>query len=326
MAKIVLGIGTSHTPMLNAPAQVWPRFVERDSKRAHLDRNGQAVTYDELLRQAPADIARQLTSEVFARRHGQATAAVDTLAAAIAQARLDVLIVVGDDQKELFLDDNLPAILLYRGPTIRNVPLRDHPGPDWARAASALYYEATETEFPVHQALAEHLMAQLIEEGFDLASSDRLQPGAGEGHAFAFVRKRLMGATPLPVVPFFLNTYYPPNQPTPARCVQLGAAIARAVAAWPQDQRVGIVGSGGLSHFTIDEDLDARVMDALRRGDMQALASLPRQQLQSGNSEIRNWITMAAAVQHLALDSMVYVPGYRTPAGTGTGMCFAVWR
>ena len=30
MAQIVLGIGTSHTPMLNAPPTDWPRFIERD--------------------------------------------------------------------------------------------------------------------------------------------------------------------------------------------------------------------------------------------------------------------------------------------------------
>ena len=52
-------------------------------------------------------ILKNSVPEVFAQRHGQASAAVDNLAAAIAQARLDVLIVIGDDQKELFQDDNL---------------------------------------------------------------------------------------------------------------------------------------------------------------------------------------------------------------------------
>ncbi len=36
MAKLVLGIGTSHTPMLNAPAEDWPRFIERDTQRTNL--------------------------------------------------------------------------------------------------------------------------------------------------------------------------------------------------------------------------------------------------------------------------------------------------
>ncbi|RYY97874.1 MAG: protocatechuate 3,4-dioxygenase, partial [Comamonadaceae bacterium] len=38
MAKIVLGIGTSHTPMLNAPVGDWARFIERDRVRPHLTR------------------------------------------------------------------------------------------------------------------------------------------------------------------------------------------------------------------------------------------------------------------------------------------------
>ena len=38
MAKLVLGIGTSHTPMLNAPAEDWPRFIDRDGVRDFLDK------------------------------------------------------------------------------------------------------------------------------------------------------------------------------------------------------------------------------------------------------------------------------------------------
>ena len=48
--------------------------------------------------------------------------------------------------------------------------------------------------------------------------------------------------------------------------------------------------------------------------------------LNSGNSEIRNWICMAGATEHLSLRSLDYIPAYRTPAGTGTGLCFGVWE
>ena len=49
MAELVLGIGTSHTPMLNAPPTDWPRFYERDSKRSNLlDTDGRLTTYDVL--------------------------------------------------------------------------------------------------------------------------------------------------------------------------------------------------------------------------------------------------------------------------------------
>jgi 3-O-methylgallate 3,4-dioxygenase len=35
---------------------------------------------------------------------------------------------------------------------------------------------------------------------------------------------------------------------------------------------------------------------------------------------------MAGAIEALPLESLEYIPAYRTPAGTGTGLCFAVWR
>jgi 3-O-methylgallate 3,4-dioxygenase len=75
----------------------------------------------------------------------------------------------------------------------------------------------------------------------------------------------------------------------------------------------------------VDEELDGRVMRALRERDAAALCALPRELLNAGNSEIRNWICMAGATEHLDLHSLAYFPGYRTPAGTGTGLCFGMW-
>jgi 3-O-methylgallate 3,4-dioxygenase len=48
--------------------------------------------------------------------------------------------------------------------------------------------------------------------------------------------------------------------------------------------------------------------------------------LKGGSSEILNWVAVAGAVEHLELGWSDYVPGYRTPAGTGTRMSFAAWR
>lgn len=325
MAKIVLGIGTSHTPMLNTPVEDWSRFIERDRLRPHLTKDGRPVTYEELERLAPPEIAAELTPEVFADKHRRALAQVDRLAQTLRDARLDTLIIVGDDQKELYHDDNMPAILVYRGQTIRNVPQTSHPGPEWARKASARYFEnEVPRDYPVDAPLAEHLIAHLVED-FDLSCANRLADGLGEGHAFGFVHNRLLTGLTLPVVPVFLNTYFPPNQPTPARCYRLGQAIRRAVESLPGNQRVGILASGGLSHFTVDPDLDGRVIAALKARDASALAALPREQLNSGSSEIRNWICMAGAVEQLTLQHIDYIPGYRTPAGTGTGLCFADW-
>ncbi|HET8748472.1 MAG TPA: protocatechuate 3,4-dioxygenase [Ramlibacter sp.] len=311
--------------MLNAPVGDWARFIERDRTRAHLTKEGCPVTYEELERLAPPGVQAELTPEVFADKHQRALAEVERLGAVVRNARLDTLIVVGDDQKELYDDDNMPAILVYRGQTIRNVPLASHPGPDWARAASAKYFERdVPRDYPVDAKLAEHLIAALMED-FDLSCANTLAEGYGEGHAFGFVHNRLLAGMTIPVLPIFLNTYFPPNQPTPGRCYRLGQAIRAAVESFPGDARVGVLASGGLSHFTVDPELDGRVVKALREKDARALAALPREQLNSGSSEIRNWICMAGAVEHLALRHIEYIPAYRTPAGTGTGLCFADW-
>jgi 3-O-methylgallate 3,4-dioxygenase len=134
--------------------------------------------------------------------------------------------------------------------------------------------------------------------------------------------RRLLGPDPLPVVPFVVNAYYPPNQPRPRRCHSLGKAVREAVGSFPSDQRIGILASGGLSHFTIDEALDRGVLNAIRDGDGEALASIPVAKLNSGSSEIRNWIVVAGAAAGLRTKWQAYEPLYRTTAGTGCGMAF----
>jgi catalytic LigB subunit of aromatic ring-opening dioxygenase len=326
MAKLVLGVGTSHTPMLNAPAEDWPRFIDRDGVREFLDKEGEPASYQDLLRRAEPHVAAELTPERLAARHAEAQAGVDRLKEALRRAELDALIVVGDDHKELYRDDNMPALVVYYGKTIRNVPLNGFSGPDWARRATARYYEEkAPKDYPVQSDLALHLINSLVDQEFDPVASDRLPEGKGEGHAFAFVRKRLMEDPELPVVPVLLNTYFPPTQPTPRRCYKLGQAIRAAVESYPGDARIGIVGSGGLSHFVVDEALDRAVIGACRDKDAKALQTLPRKKLNSGSSEIRMWICAAGASEHLDVRWSSYTPGYRTPAGSGTGLGFVYW-
>jgi 3-O-methylgallate 3,4-dioxygenase len=156
-----------------------------------------------------------------------------------------------------------------------------------------------------------------------------LEADQHEGHAYSFVHRWYLkgnGAPMLPVVPIFLNTYNPPNQPVPKRCVRLGAALRELIALYPEDIRVGLLASGGLSHFTVEEDLDRAVVNALRGKDVDFLARLDPRRLKSGSSEIRNWIVLAAAATDLDVRWLSYVPAYRTPALTGIGLCFAAWN
>ena len=224
-------------------------------------------------------------------------------------AKLDALVVIGDDHKELYHDDNMPSILVYRGETIANVPNRTrtpaHIGagpPDWMKRAVARYYEESETRhYPVEAGLANHLIASLIDREFDVAAANALPEGEGEGHAFAFVHRRLMNGVAIPVVPVVLNTYYPPNQPSPRRCYRLGQAIPRRSRATPKAcasaswRRAGSVTSPSTRRSTASSS--ARCARRTRRRSQ----ALPRQQLNSGNSGIRNWICAAGALEHLDL-------------------------
>jgi hypothetical protein len=326
MAQLVLGIGTSHTPMLNAPPEDWPRFYERDSKRTNLlDTEGRLTSYEQQLTQAPPGIMQEISPERMQSRHQAVEGAMARLGGFLREAKLDTLIVVGDDQDELYHHGNMPGMLVYYGETIPNVPLKPVANPDWGWRAAARWYEEKEPrDYPVDAALARHLIDELIDREFDIAASDATSEGEGEGHAIGFVHKRIMQEV-VPIVPICINTYYPPNQPTPRRCYKLGRAIRAAVESYPDDIRVGIVGSGGLSHFVVDEALDSGFIDMMRRKDAAAIQDLPRDKLNSGSSEIRNWICVAGAVEHLSLEWSLYEPGYRTPAGTGTGLGFAFW-
>ena len=120
-----------------------------------------------------------------------------------------------------------------------------------------------------------------------------------------------------------VNTYYPPA-PSAKRCAAFGNTLARVLKRLPGDERVVIVGSGGLSHTKIDEKLDQDFMRALEHNDQDYMAAMPAHLLIEGTSEIRNWIVTAAAANRPG-KMIEYQPLYRTPTGVGCAMGFAYW-
>jgi 3-O-methylgallate 3,4-dioxygenase len=329
MAKIVFAAGTSHTPMLLAANETLPRFAETDQRMKHRDREGRPATYGDLLEMADPRLAGMVAPEHLVARQNIARAAVRHLRGAVGTAQLDALIVFGDDQNESYRDDCRPMFAIYCGDTIRNGNAQHstyNDLPEWYIRNRAAFFEPAEPrDYPVHRTLAVHIAESLADADFDLAISTSLRAGEGEGHAMAYVHRHVMDAAPVPIVPVFLNTYFPPNQPSPRRCYGLGEAVHRAVETLPGDARVGVLASGGLSHFLVDEDLDRAILKALAGKDSGFLQALPRRKLQAGSSEILNWVALAGAAEGIDLNWFEYVPGYRTPAGTGTGMSFATW-
>jgi 3-O-methylgallate 3,4-dioxygenase len=331
MARLVAAFGSSHSIMLAAELEDWlSGFRRTDPRLPYFDREGNPRSYAEVLASAPADAGALVTPEAITRRFQAVQKDILRLKSEIAAAKLDALVICGDDQYELFHDRHMPSIGIYYGETIRNRVREGAASADWfKRAQMRRFEEDVEAHYPCHRPLALHLIEGLVEREFDISAVGGLEGDQHEGHAYSFVHRWYLkgnGAAMLPVVPVFLNTYNPPNQPQPRRCVRLGAALKDLIARFPQDIRVGVLASGGLSHFRVEEDLDRAVIDALHRKDVEFLARLDPRRLKSGSSEIRNWITLAAVATDLQIAWLSYTPAYRTPALTGIGLCFAAWK
>jgi 3-O-methylgallate 3,4-dioxygenase len=330
MADIVIGIASSHSPQLSSGVAMWPDHAERDRRQALLlGKDARYHTYEELLADADPDLAGELLSDVWERKYQRAQAAIETLTAALGAAGTDLALVIGDDQRELFIDDGIPAFACFTGTELIDMAPDAEAFARIPRGIQAAYWAVHGDEpatHPVARELSAHIAERLTRDDFDLTVFTRQPAGRTLGHAFTFARYRLGLPATTPIVPVFVNTYYPPNVPSAARCYELGRALRRAVESWEPDARVAVIASGGLTHFVIDEALDRRVLDSIAAKDAAALGGISRDQLRSGNSEILNWVTAAGALDGLTPAILDYVPGYRTPAGTGTGMAFAFWE
>jgi Catalytic LigB subunit of aromatic ring-opening dioxygenase len=329
MARLVAAFGSSHSIMLASQRQDWQLgFREVDVKNTHYyDKQGNKTNYAALLAAAPANASALVSHERMGERFDAVQAAMDTLRERIHSARLDVLLVVGDDQSELFSMQNLPAMAIYYGSSIRNAARTVTPNDSWYTVARMARLEPEQDrDYPVDADMAQWLIRALCDREFDITAMQGLQGGQFEGHAFSFIHRRYLGAAQLPIIPIIINTFDPPNQPTPKRCLQLGQALRDLIAAYPQDLRVGVLASGGLSHFVVDEALDEGILGALKRKDRAWFAALDPKQLQAGSSEIRNWIVVSEVARDLELDWTHYTAGYRSPALTGTGLAFCAWR
>jgi len=329
MADIVIGIASSHTPQLSSGVDMWSDHAERDRRNPRLlGKDARYHTYDELLAGADPALEEELSPEVWDRKYRRCQEAIDALSAFLDKARPDVAIVIGDDQRELFRDDGIPAVACFTGPELVDMPPSAEAAermPKGILAASWAAHADHPERHPVHSALSAHIAEQLTWDGFDLTVFTQQPAGRSLGHAFTFPRYRLGLPKDTPIVPLFLNTYYPPNVPSAARCYDLGRAMRRAVESWDSAARVAVIASGGLSHFVVDEEFDRRVLSGITARDAGVLSALSRDQLRSGTSETLNWIVAAGAMENLTAAVLDYVPGYRTPGGTGAGMAFARW-
>jgi len=273
-----------------------------------------------MIRERESWIGKELTPEVWKRRHDTCQKAIGQLEELLKQVAPDVVVLVGDDTHEIFMpEEEIPAIGVFWGERIPHAP---HP--------SRIRNPAKEDflQLKGEPALGRHIIGVLNGEGFDIASCRTAQEGRTIGHAFDFVYAKVMKGVVPPQVPVFLNTYYAPNQPTLKRCYALGRALRRAIESWESDKTVALIGSGGLSHMVIDETLDRSILAAMQAKDEKRLVSHPEELFNWGTGEIRNWTVVAGAMEEsdMAMNLLAYEPCYRSPAGTGCACAFASWQ
>jgi protocatechuate 4,5-dioxygenase, beta chain len=172
---------------------------------------------------------------------------------------------------------------------------------------------------------AAHLAESLILDEFDLTLMNELEVDHGLTVPLSLVYGQPQ-AWPVRVVPLAVNVVqYPP--PTGARCFKLGEAIRRAVHSFPDDLRVQVWGTGGMSHQLqgpraglINSEFDAAFLDRLV-SDPAALARMPHieyvREAGTEGIELVMWLIMRGALGGPVreLRRFYHVPASNTAVG-----------
>jgi hypothetical protein len=249
----------------------------------------------------------------------------------------DLVLVWGDDQYENFREDVVPPFCIFGlDDPFEFKPWEHAPAPNrWDEPASLT------RQLRGHREAAKHLASALIRDGFDVAYSYKPLHIRGLGHAFRNTVLYLdwdRRGFPYPIVPMSVNCYGSslfgakngldmltvpsqpridlpdPPGPQPWRCMDLGAATARAFAASPW--RVALIASASWSHSFLsprtglmwgDMEADRRLFEALERADYGAWRGTTHEQIvESGQHEMLNWMALVGAMEELGRKPVIH--------------------
>ena len=243
----------------------------------------------------------------------------------------DFIVIFGDDQYENFREDIIPpfCILAYDGFECRPFTRADGSARRnvWGEPADQVFAYAG------HPAAARALAAGLIDAGVDLAYAYRPLHEPGLAHAFINTLLYLdydRQGFDIPVIPFAVNCYGrsvisnrggilphaaangqplepDPPGPSPRRCMQVGAALARTLQAGPY--RVALVASSSWSHAFLtaknhylwpDVPADRALYAELEAANYDAWRARSTAEMEaSGQHELLNWACMLGAMAEL---------------------------
>lgn len=177
---------------------------------------------------------------------------------------------------------------------------------------------------PVHQGLACDILVKSVERDFDLASSEDLRLD----HSFYAPIERLTPMHDVPIVPIVFNVAIAPR-PSLRRCYELGRAIGEIIRGRGANERVAVIGTGGMSHTVgvpeygfINPELDREFLDLLAASRAGQIIDHWTQELidtkgGNGMNEIRMWLAMAGTVAGATGEVLLYeaMKGWGTGAG-----------
>lgn len=213
-------------------------------------------------------------------------AAADVLKDRLAEAKPDVLVVVAPDHFSNFFIDNMPAACVtlnatYTGPVedwlgIPNISVEG--APDFARA----------------------ILSGAFDDGIEPAFSENM----ALEHGVVVALKLVTPDYGTPIVWIMQNCQVPPLLSL-RRCYAFGRSIRNAIER--SDLRVGVLGTGGLSHSPgaaeadrLDPEFDRHFLSLLDRNAVDDILAIPNSRIDEagfGTWEIRQWIT-ALGVAH----------------------------
>ena len=208
----------------------------------------------------------------------------------IAAVKPDVCIVVYNDHASAFSMDIVPTFAL--GCADEFPPADEGWGPRPVPVVKG------------HPKLAAHIAQSVILDEFDLTIVNKMEVD----HGLTVPLNLMFGQCeewPCPIIPLAVNVVlFPP--PTGKRCYDLGGAIRRAVESYPEDLRVVIFGTGGMSHQIsgpraglINSKFDKAFLDGLA-GDPTAIVKMPHVQYMreagAEGIEMVMWLVMRGAL------------------------------
>jgi len=171
-----------------------------------------------------------------------------------------------------------------------------------------------------------HIIEQMIEQEFDITSCQEVKVDHGFTVPIQLFWPDRGPDMPM-VIPVCANTVQHPI-PTMKRCFDFGKALGKAVRSYPENKRVVVLGTGGLSHQLdgaragfINREFDKMCMEKIVSAP-EELTKISRHELikQAGaqGSEFIMWMMMRGALPAnvTALHENYHIPISNTGAGT----------